>query len=237
MVATEDSAIDTFAARLGYDFHDATLLRTALTHSSVRVGKPDANDNERLEFLGDRVLGLVVAEMLAREFPSANTGEMARRFNLLVRKETCAEVAREIGLGRVIVMSQGEAESGGRNKLTILGDASEAVLGAVFLDGGFEHAREVVRSLWLPRLRQDGDVLTDAKSALQEWAQGRGLELPRYKEIARKGPDHAPHFTYRVEIEGLEPQNGNGPNKRAAEQAAASAILLREGIWDRLGDA
>ncbi len=222
-----------FAERLGYQFRDPSLLKTALTHSSARVDRPDTNDNDRLEFLGDRVLGLVVAELLSKTYPGADTGEMARRFNRLVRKETCADVARQIDLGSAIVMSDGEAESGGREKLTILGDACEAVLGAVFLDGDFESARTVVRELWKPLLEADGDAPTDAKSALQEWAQGRGLAIPLYVETERKGPDHAPHFTSCVEIDGLEPQTGQGQSKRAAEQAAAMAMLVREGIWEQ----
>jgi len=235
-VADAGNAIEAFAARLGYRFRNHALLKTALTHSSARVERPDTHDNDRLEFLGDRVLGLVVAELLVETHPAADTGEMARRYNRLVRKETCAEVARGLDLGSAVIMSEGEAESGGRDKPTILGDACEAVLGAIFLDGGFEGARATVRALWGPLLREEDDVPADAKSALQEWAQGRGLALPRYVETARKGPDHAPHFTSRVEIEGLEPESGEGPSKRAAEQAAAVAVLVREGIWKRAAD-
>ena len=230
------SATEAFAERLGYRFLDPSLLNAALIHSSARVDSPSTTDNDRLEFLGDRVLGLVVAELLFETYPDADTGETARRFNRLVRKETCADIARQIDLGSAVVMSDGEAESGGREKLMILGDTCEAVLGAVFLDGGFSKARDVVRALWTPLLEADDDAPTDAKSALQEWAQGRGLAIPRYIETARKGPDHAPHFTARVEIESLEPQAGEGPSKRAAEQAAATAMLVREGIWEQPKD-
>ena len=230
-MASADKAIKTFSARLGYQFNDPSLLRTALTHSSARVDQPSANDNDILEFLGDRVLGLVIAELLTDAYQAAETGEIARRYNRLVRKEACAEVARNLHLGEAIVMSDGEAESGGRDKLTILGDSCEAVLGAAFIDGGFENARALVRTLWKPLLEQGSDAPTDAKSALQEWAQGKGLALPRYVEANRKGPDHAPHFTSRVEIEGMESQDGEGASKRAAEQAAATAMLQREGIW------
>lgn len=222
--------------RLGYDFRDISLLRTALTHSSARVAAAEARNNERLEFLGDRVLGLAAAELLNDRFPDETEGDLARRFNRLVRKETCAAVAEELDLGRYLVMSGGEAESGGRAKTTILGDACEAVLGAVFVDGGYAPAREIVRTYWAPRLLSADAVPADAKSALQEWAQGRGLALPRYVEVDRAGPDHAPHFTAQVEIEGAEPAVGEGPSKRVAEQAAASAMLVREGVWAHMPD-
>ena len=228
---TKSTATQAFTARLGHDFHASELLNRALTHSSARVEQPGSADNDLLEFLGDRVLGLVVAEFLTERFPEADTGEIARRYNKLVRKETCADIARTLEMGQVIIMSDGEADSGGRDKLTILGDACEAVLGAVFLDGGYQSARAVVRTHWLPLLDEADEVLRDAKSALQEWAQGRGLDLPQYAETDRKGPDHAPHFTAKVEIEGLDPQEGGGASKRAAEQAAATAMLEREGIW------
>jgi ribonuclease-3 len=231
-----NSGIESLVERLGYDFNHLELLQKALTHSSARVAHPEIEDNERLEFLGDRVLGLAIAELLAEQFPAADTGEMAKRFNRLVRKETCAEIARELELGEYVIMSDGEAESGGRYKTTILGDTCEAVLGAVCIDGGYQPARSMIRRLWEPHLEATESSLTDAKSALQEWAQGRGLPLPRYREVARKGPDHAPRFTSHVEIEGLEPEGGDGSSKRAAEQAAASAMLLREGVWERTSD-
>ena len=202
-----------------------------MTHASARAGlKPD-QDNERLEFLGDRVLGLGVAELLAQTFPKAREGELARWFNQLVRAETCAEVAQQWGLGDFILMSGGEAGSGGRRKKTILANTCEAVLGAVFADAGYEAAKEVVRRFWEPQIHTLELAAPDAKSLLQEWAQGRGLPLPRYFEVGREGPDHAPRFTAEVQIEGVAPQRGQGTNKREAEQAAALAVLLREGVW------
>ena len=202
-----------------------------MTHASARAGlKPD-QDNERLEFLGDRVLGLGVAELLAQTFPKAREGELARWFNQLVRAETCAEVAQQWGLGDFILMSGGEAGSGGRRKKTILANTCEAVLGAVFADAGYEAAKEVVRRFWEPQFYTLELAAPDAKSLLQEWAQGRGLPLPRYFEVGREGPDHAPRFTTEVQIEGVAPQRGQGTNKREAEQAAALAVLLREGVW------
>lgn len=215
---------------LGYVFGDRKLLDRALTHASVRNGKTPRHDNERLEFVGDRVLGLAVAEHLSASFPAAEEGELARGLNRLVRGETCARVARNIDLGRYLVLSESEAAGGGRDKDTILADAIEAVLGAVFLEAGFAEARAMVLRLWETEsglVRMGG---ADPKSALQEWAQGRGLALPEYAELAREGPDHAPRFTAEVRISGTEPARGEGSSKRAAEQAAASALLAREGV-------
>jgi ribonuclease-3 len=215
---------------IGYRFRDAGLLERALTHASVRGGKTARADNERLEFLGDRVLGLVIAEHLSEAYPASTEGELAKRFNRLVRGETCARVARRIALGAELIISDSEAGSGGRDKETILADAMEALLGAVFLDSNFEKARGVVRRLWeTDGMEQPADA-GDAKSALQEWAQGQGLALPAYVEVARKGPDHAPLFTSEVRIKGKDPARGEGATKRAAEQAAAHALLTREGV-------
>jgi ribonuclease-3 len=216
---------------LGHRFKNQKLIEMALTHASMRGGKVQLSDNERLEFIGDRVLGLVIAEALSERFPSASEGELARRYNRLVRGEACARVARAVGLGQHLILSESEAGSGGRAKGTILADAMEAILGAIFLDAGFEPARSAVRRLWAS---QDDQHTTsagpDAKSALQEWAQGKGLALPEYVEVSRKGPDHAPRFTSEVRIDGCAPARGEGASKRAAEQAAARALLEREGV-------
>jgi len=216
---------------LGHRFKSQALLEVALTHASMRGGKGKCSDNERLEFIGDRVLGLAVAELLNDHFPTATEGELARRYNRLVRGETCAKVARALGLGPHLILSDSEAGSGGRTKNTILADAIEALLGAIFLDAGFDAARGSVRRLWE---NQSDELNTtarpDAKSALQEWAQGQGLALPQYVEIARKGPDHAPRFTSEVRIAGKAPARGEGASKRSAEQAAARALLEREGV-------
>ena len=218
--------------KLGYKFKRQDMLERALTHASVRGGRKGRVDNERLEFIGDRVLGLAIVEGLYKDFPEANEGELARRYNRLVRGETCAKVGRELGLGEHLILSESEAESGGREKETIL-----AVLGAVFLDAGFEKARGVVHTLWGNTGGEHRpDVVSDPKSALQEWAQGNGLALPRYVEIAREGPDHAPRFTSEVRIDGKRPARGEGNSKRAAEQAAAGALLEREGVMGALAD-
>jgi len=203
-----------------------------MTHSSVCDRGSLSTSNERLEFLGDRVLGLVVADILLRAYSASDEGELALRFNALVRKETCAEVAVELDLGQALFMSAGETQSGGRQNQSILGDACEAVIAAIFLDGGFDAAHEFIERLWRERMLHLKKPPRDAKSALQEWAQGRGLDLPLYTDISREGPDHAPIFITRVEVQGLEPAEGEGPSKRIAEQAAASAMLIREGIWN-----
>ncbi|MBK5197457.1 MAG: ribonuclease III [Methyloceanibacter sp.] len=236
MPKPRNTALDQLSARLGHAFSDPALLKLALTHSSARAGARPNEDNERLEFLGDRVLGLAVAELLADSFPKAREGELARWFNHLVRAETCAEVAQQWELGNVITMSGGEAGSGGRRKKTILANTCEALLGAIFADGGYEPAKAVVRRFWEPQLSALELAAPDAKSVLQEWAQGRRLPLPRYLEVAREGPDHAPRFTAEVQIDGVAPERGQGENKRAAEQAAALAMLLREGVWEAPAD-
>ena len=177
------------------------------------------------------MLGLAMAELLLARFPKANEGELARWFNHLVRAETCAEVAQSWALGDYILMSSGEAGSGGRHKKTILANTCEAVLGAILTEAGYEAARAVVNRDWEPHFGDLELAAPDAKSVLQEWAQGQRLPLPRYVEIAREGPDHAPRFTTEVQVEGVAPERGQGDNKRQAEQAAALAMLLREGVW------
>lgn len=218
-------------ARLGHHFKDRNLLKKALTHASVRQASAKRRDNERLEFLGDRVLGLAVAELLNETYPSASEGELARFYNRLVRGGTCAEIARELKVGPSLMLSESEAGSGGREKETILADACEALLGAIFLEAGYAKASAVVRAHWAGRLEKSPADAADAKSVLQEWAQGQGLDLPIYVEVAREGPDHAPRFTAEVTIKGKKPARGEGASKRAAEQAAATSLLAREGVW------
>ena len=218
---------------LGYRFKDKKLLERALTHASVRSNAATRLDNERLEFLGDRVLGLAVAEMLHRELPDHSEGELARYFNRLVRGATCAAVGREAGIGKFLILSDSEAESGGREKDTILANAVEALLGAVFIEGGFKAGQQAVERLWGDRFHLKASVIVDPKSALQEWAQGQGLPLPRYAEISREGPDHAPVFIAEARLKGHDPAKGEGTSKRQAEQAAAAELLRREGVWAR----
>lgn len=220
--------------RLGYKFKDERNLDCALTHASVRGGKAWRADNERLEFVGDRVLGLAIAGLLNETFPGVKEGELARRYNSMVRGEACARIGRELGLGPKLILSDAEAANGGRDKDTILADAVEAVLGAIYIEAGFDVARDVVLKLWAPQVQSlRPHVTADPKTALQEWAQGRGLALPQYSVVAREGPDHAPLFTAEVCIRPLAPARGEGTSKRLAEQAAAQSLLEREGVMER----
>lgn len=215
-----------FAARIGHDFARPELLVRAVTHSSI--SSQTRPSNERLEFLGDRVLGLSIATALFQADGHAREGTLAPRFNALVRQETCADVARDVGLGDVLKLGRSEMLSGGRRKEALLGDAMEAVIAAVYLDGGFESARDVVLRLWGPRIVEAARSETrDAKSSLQEWAQARGLPPPAYVETARDGPDHQPLFTIEARLETGQSATGKATGKRAAEQAAARALLDR----------
>ena len=212
-----------FMTRLGHDFDRPELLLRALTHPSIST--PTRPDNQRLEFLGDRVLGLVMSEALLAADQTAREGQLAPRYNALVRKETCAEIAREIDLGSVLKLGRSEMLSGGRRKLAILGDAMEAVIAAVYLDSGFHAARDVILTLWGDRIERVDADSRDAKTLLQEWAQARGLALPDYVETARSGPDHAPAFTIEVRLDTGEAARATAGSKRQAEQQAASLLL------------
>jgi ribonuclease III len=214
-----------FAARLGHDFARPLLLIEAVTHPSM--SSPGRADNQRLEFLGDRVLGLVMAEALLEHDPDAAEGLLAPRFNALVRKEACAAVARELDLGAVLKLGRSEMISGGRRKEALLGDAMEAVIAAVYLDAGFEAARRVIVAHWAHRIDAVEADARDAKTALQEWAQARGLAPPRYEQTARSGPDHAPVFTIVARLENGIEETATAGSKRQAEQAAAKALLAR----------
>ncbi|SLN22887.1 Ribonuclease 3 [Roseovarius albus] len=212
-----------FEVRLGHEFFQPELLVRAVTHSSM--SSPTRDDNQRLEFLGDRVLGLVMAEAVLEHDQAASEGQLAPRFNALVRKETCAEVAAEIDLGRVLKLGRSEMLSGGRRKQALLGDAMEAVIAAVYRDAGFEIAKNTVLRLWGDRVKTVKADARDAKTALQEWAQARALPPPEYIQIARSGPDHAPQFTIEARLKSGEHQSASAGSKRQAEQAAAQALL------------
>ncbi|QYX58247.1 ribonuclease III [Roseovarius sp. SCSIO 43702] len=214
-----------FCARLGHEFAQPALLVRAVTHPSM--SSPNRCDNQRLEFLGDRVLGLVMAEALLAQDPDAAEGLLAPRYNALVRKETCADVAREIDLGAVLKLGRSEMISGGRRKQALLGDAMEAVIAAVYLDAGFEAARDMVLRLWGDRVRRVDEDARDPKTALQEWAQARGMPPPSYVETARSGPDHAPLFTIAARLATGAEAEAQAGSKRQAEQAAARALLAK----------
>ena len=216
-------ALKAFQDRLGHRFADPSLLTEAVTHGSANG--PARTDNQRLEVLGDRVLGLVMAGTLLRQDPEAAEGQLAPRFNALVRKETCADVARQIELGEVLRLGRSEMMSGGRRKEALLGDAMEAVIAAVYLDAGLAAAEALILRLWGTRISRVEADARDPKTALQEWAQGKGLSLPNYAEVARSGPDHAPVFTIEVRLaDGRSAQAAAG-SKRQAEQSAARALL------------
>ena len=214
-------------ARLAYRFRDPDLARLALTHLSAQA--TGGRSYQRLEFLGDRVLGVVVADHLYRSFPNATEGELSIRLAKLVRRETCAAIAVEWDVGPHVVLGMGEARGGGRKKTAILSDVCESLIGAVYVDGGFEAAREFILRSWGGRFTADGEPARDAKTAVQEWAQARALAAPVYEEVARSGPAHAPLFVMRVVLPGFEPETGEATSKRAAEQAAARAFLDRWG--------
>jgi ribonuclease-3 len=220
-----------FEDRIGYRFRDDGMLEVALTHISALKGSRNrAGSYQRLEFLGDHVLGLVISDMLFRSFPKADEGELSRRLADLVRKETCAEIARSVDLGAAIRLGASEANAGARTRLAILADVCEAVIGAVYLDGGYKAAEDLVTRLWQVRMSATARPLLDPKTVLQEWAQARGLPTPAYREVARSGPDHNPEFRVAVQLPARAPAEGLGRSKRAAEQAAAAAMLAREGV-------
>ena len=212
-----------FQSRLGHTFAKPELLIRAVTHSSM--SSPHRDDNQRLEFLGDRVLGLVMAEALLNADTFAAEGLLAPRFNALVRKETCADVARQIDIGAVLKLGRSEMLTGGRRKEALLADAIEAVIAAVYLDAGFEVAQDLIVVLWGKRITNVEADARDAKTALQEWAQAQGEPPPAYVEIAREGPDHAPVFTIEARLSSGPTQAATAPSKRQAEQAAAKALL------------
>jgi ribonuclease-3 len=226
---------------LDYGFKDPELLRVALLHpSAVSTGRGKRSrktaekdgrgaDNQRLEFLGDRVLGIVIAEMLFRAYPDEDEGALARRLAALVKQDSLDAVAREIALGRYLTISRGEEEGGGRDNPAILADACEALIGAVYLDGGLEAARTFVERHWRPKMDAEAKPPQDAKTALQEWAQAAGLALPLYTVVKSEGPPHDPVFEVEVTVFGQPPASARGRSKRAAEQAAAKQLLDRVG--------
>lgn len=235
--ARERGDLAELAEALGHRFAKPGLLIDAVTHPSVggmdRYGRggglAPGHAYERLEFLGDRVLGLVIARWLLERFPIEPEGHLAKRHAALVRRETLGRVAEVIDLGRYLRLSAGEDEAGGRSNRAILADACEAVIGALFLDGGLEAAERFIRAHWAPFIDRAEPPPQDPKTALQEWAQARGKPLPHYETIAQSGPAHEPRFEVRVTVAGEPPASAIGPSKRAAEKAAASALLRQVG--------
>jgi ribonuclease-3 len=218
-------------ARIGHKFADPALLTTAITHvSALKSARKRGDSYQRLEFLGDHVLGLIVSDMLYRAFPNADEGELSKRLADLVRKESCADVAKSLGLLDDIKLGQVGAIASARLRKSVLGDICEAVIGAVFLDGGYPAAAQFVERNWTERMRKPRRPLRDPKTVLQEWAQAKRLPTPVYREIERTGPHHDPQFRVAVDLPGLAPAEGLGGSKRDAEKAAASVMIAREGV-------
>lgn len=226
-MAKAEDKLSALQERIGYRFSNRALLEEALTH--VSFGERDTS-YQRLEFLGDRVLGLIVSTMLFEAFADAPEGDLSKRLADLVRKETCADVARDWSLGEALRLGEGERRSGARKKDAFLGDACEALIGAVYLDSGLDAAKTLVQNAWQARMHAPRVVPKDAKTMLQEAVQARGLPVPTYRDVGRSGPDHAPEFEIAVKVEGFEDALGKGKSKRLAERNAAENWLKREGL-------
>ena len=229
------SAASVLEERTGHRFLNLKRLEQALTHSSVQV--PHGANYERLEFLGDRVLGLLVAEMLFQTFPEATEGELSVRLNALVNAETCAAIADEIGLAKFIRTGADIKSLNDKRLLNVRADVVEALIATIYLDGGLVAVRPFVNKYLNVRSLVTGSARRDAKTELQEWAHQRGNVHPTYAIVSRVGPDHDPVFTVEVTVPGLAPETGVGRSKRIAEQAAAEALLYREAVWKRAGAA
>jgi ribonuclease III len=227
-MSPKGSELEPLFEALGHSFTEPQLLIEALTHPSAMARRgPPRRSYERLEFLGDRVLGLVVAELLWRRFPDEAEGELTRRHAGLVRREALVGVARALELGKFVIVSAGEAQAGARDISSILADTCEAVIAALYLDGGLEAARGFVHRYWEPLIQAADAPPRDPKTALQEWVQGRGQGLPVYETVSVEGPAHKRVFTVSALVEGGESAVASGSSKRAAETAAAAELLSR----------
>ncbi len=228
--ADAESLADLVERLSGRRVADTARLDDAFTHASARPGV--AGDYQRLEFLGDRVLGLVVAELVHARFPTAPEGDLSLRLNALVRAETLSDIAERIGLSDHIRATGAIRGSQSRKAINLRADVMEALIAVLYLEGGLEAARAFVERHWHDRLDGEAAALRDAKTALQEWAHQALKVVPRYEVDDRAGPDHAPVFTVSVHVEGLKPVSASGRSKREAEQAAAAGLLAREGVLD-----
>ena len=226
-----EAAVAELEGRIGHVFRDRELLERALTHASVGDGALKVRHYERLEFLGDRVLNLLAAERLMALNSEAKEGEMSRLMAGLVNYHACARVARRVGLPNALRMASSASKIGARDKDTVLGDACEALIGALYIDDGLDTARAFFLEFWTEEFAMlDEPRVKDPKTQLQEWAQGRGLALPLYKVVGREGPDHAPSVTVSVTVGDYEPELAEGRSRQEAEKAAATVMLLkREG--------
>lgn len=223
-----DKALGELQAVLGHVFKQRHLIDTAMTHpSALSASSTGHGSNQRLEFLGDRVLGLVICERLYDRRPGEREGALAPRLNRLVNKAACADAARHMGLGAFVLLGQSERDNGGTDKDGILGDLCEAVIAALYLDGGLKVARRFIERAWADQFANPKERIKDAKSLLQEWSQSLGFSLPQYETLGRSGPDHAPVFTVKVSVGPTETETGTGSSKQDAERAAATALLNR----------
>ena len=218
---------ETISAEIGYRFVNENFLRAALTHASTIKHQ---GDYQRLEFLGDRILGLVIAEYLFRSNPEQSEGQLSAALSTLVRGEACAVAGDAIGLADLVILGSSEKAKGMNLNRTVLGDVMEALVAAIYLDGGLESARGFVLRTWEPQVLHPSRMTKDAKTFLQEWALARALPIPAYRIVSRVGPEHEPVFVVAVEIKGKAPAEGTAKSKRAAEQDAADLFLKREGI-------
>jgi ribonuclease-3 len=222
-----EAAVAELERRVGHQFQDRELLERALTHASVGNGAKKVRDNERMEFLGDRVLNLIVAEQLMEVRPHATEGELSKLMGQFVNYHACAEVAREIGLDEALRVDASATKVGARKNDRILGDACEALICALYLDGGFEVAKAFVLAFWKHRFDRADEPVKDPKTMLQEWAMAQELPLPEYAVIEQEGPSHAPRFTIEVRVQGREPERAEAGSKRDAEKLAADRMLRR----------
>ncbi len=225
--------IDQLEKLTGHRFRNEEKLKRALTHSSVQDS--EQGNYERLEFLGDRVLGLLIAEMLYQFFPQASEGELSVRLNGLVNAQTCADIAQEMGLPDMIRVGFEMKNFEGRRLINMHADVIEALIAVMYLEGGLESVRPFIQRYWKERAQQMDAGRRDAKTALQEWAHIQSNAQPYYRVIKRSGPDHDPVFMVEVSISGFAPEIGQGSSKRYAERMAAEKILRREGIWKAIG--
>jgi ribonuclease-3 len=224
---TREAAVAELETRIGHRFQDRELLERSLTHASVGKGAKKVRDNERLEFLGDRVLNLIVAERLMEVCPQASEGELSKLMGQFVNYHACAEVAREVGLPAALRVDASATKVGARKNDRILGDACEALICALYLDGGFEAAKAFVLKFWAERFENADEPVKDPKTMLQEWAMAHDLPLPDYVVVEQEGPSHAPRFTIEVRLPGQEPQRAEAGSKRDAEKLAADRMLRR----------
>ena len=221
---------ETLESVIGYRFKNPDLLKLALSHKSFASESGSGAYNERLEFLGDSVLAAVVAHQLFDEYPREAEGGLSKKKSLLVSRPSLAAWGEELGLGAHLLLGVGEETTGGRSRHSLLANAVEAVIGAIYLDGGHVAAAQFVERNWLERMHKPRRPLRDPKTVLQEWAQSRGLPTPVYREVERTGPHHDPQFRVAVDLPGLAPAEGVGGSKRAAEKVAASVMIEREGV-------